>query len=69
MVAVSLLVVLNQGWVKIYFMPFKEPILWLGFLANSPRINDFTSFEILGLLGKCGSECRIALNISYFFGA
>ena len=60
---------LNQGCPKISFIPFKEPILWLGFLANRPLIRDFTSFVTAGVLGNLGSECRMAWKIYYFFGA
>jgi len=41
-------------------MPFNEPILWLGFLANKPRINDLTYFETIGDLGNFGYEFNMA---------
>ena len=53
----------------IYFIPFKEPILWLGFFASKPRIKDLTYFDTKGAFGNFGSEFNIAKNISSFLGA
>jgi len=36
---------------------------------SKPLINDFTYFEAFGCLGNLGYECKIALKMSYFFGA
>jgi hypothetical protein len=47
----------------------REPILWLGFLAKRPLINDFTSLETFGFFGNFGSELIIAKKMSSFFGA
>lgn len=66
---VSLSWILNQGWVIIYLIPFREPMRWLGFLASKPLIKDFTSFETAGVLGNLGYECKMAWKISYFLGA
>lgn len=60
---------LNHGWLIIYSMPFKEPVLCLGFFSSKPFIRDLTSFEVVQLLGNCGSEFMMAKKISYFFGA
>lgn len=47
---------LNHGCDRIYFTPFKEPILWLGLLANKPLMRLFTSLVTTGTLGNLGSE-------------
>lgn len=60
---------LSHGWVSIYLMPFKDPILWLGFLAKSPFIRDFTYFDTIGDFGNFGSEFKIEKKISSFLGA
>jgi hypothetical protein len=60
---------LNQGWVMISFIPLREPMRWLGFLAKRPRINDFTSLLTAGVFGNLGYEWRMAWKIYYFFGA
>ncbi len=60
---------LNHGWVSISLIPFSDPILWFGFFASNPLINDFTSFDTEGDFGNLGSEFNIAKKISYFFGA
>ena len=44
----------SHGWVSIYLIPFKEPILWFGFFANNPLINDLTYFDTLGDFGNLG---------------
>lgn len=59
----------SQGCEIISLIPLSDPILWFGFFANNPRINDLTYLEALGDFGNFGSEFKIAKKISSFFGA
>lgn len=59
----------SQGWLFIYLIPFKEPILWSGSFVNNPFINYFNYLEIWTYFGNLGSEFIIETNISYFFEA
>ena len=60
---------LNQGWLRIYLIPFKEPILWLGFFRRSPLMSSFASFDTETSLGNLGSEFMMAKKIYSFLGA
>ena len=59
----------NQGWFLIYFTPFKDPILYEGFLVSRPLISCLTSLDTTGSLGNVGSEFIIDTKISSFLGA
>ena len=60
---------LNQGWFRIYLIPFKDPILWFGFFKRRPLMSYFASLVMETSRGNLGSEFIMAKKISYFLGA
>lgn len=42
----------SHGWLTIYYIPFNDPILCLGFFSSKPFIKDFTSLDTMEVLGN-----------------